>query len=271
MTAVTKSLQKQVYGQHIALDMVSQALEQFMTKDSKRYLVMSFHGWTGIGKTFVSTIISNHIFTPSMHRIIIPLHFPHELEDDVYEQKIKDIVTSSVTSCAVTLFIIEEMDKATPGIILGLEGAIKRIGEMPLNNSRVIIILVSNTGGAAINRYVYRHLENGYSREKLTGSGIVSGILSNDEESVWIRHLHDGVYIDEIVPFLPLEKTHLQACIEAYVRESPYLDRKSIKMARLLDEFSYLPKDNPIFSKTGCRQVNAKVNLMSDIDLKMEL
>ena len=261
VTAIQQSLQQQVFGQHIALEMVVKALEEFM--ESQRTMVLSFHGWTGIGKTFVSTIITNHIATPSLRTVFIPQQFPHSDEDNVYQGRIYDWIMSNITSCAVNVFIIDEMDKATEGVSRGLASVLADIRELDLNNSRILVIMISNTGGGAINRDAFRHLERGYDREQLLGSGLIQGIFT-DYDAEWLQMLNNSGVIDHIVPFLPLERDHVKLCVEAYVKALGYYSLDSINMDKILDDFVYLPKDFPIFSKSGCRQVNTKVDLVAD-------
>lgn len=53
-------------------------------------LVMSFHGWTGGGKNFVSKFIAESIFKLGMrsdfvHVFVSTVHFPHEQQADIYK------------------------------------------------------------------------------------------------------------------------------------------------------------------------------------------
>lgn len=75
-------LYKNVYGQHLAQDIVSQEVASFVKKASPvRPLVLSFHGSSGTGKTFVSHMLGNHLYgsamsSPYVHQFIPTLHFP---------------------------------------------------------------------------------------------------------------------------------------------------------------------------------------------------
>lgn len=64
-------------------------------------LVMSFHGWTGGGKNYVSKFIAEGIYKLGMrsdfvHIFVSTVHFPHEQQADIYK----------VCWCFVFLFVI---------------------------------------------------------------------------------------------------------------------------------------------------------------------
>ena len=62
----------------------------FFNEDPSHALVLSFHGWTGCGKNFVSRIIANNIFRGGLSshhvKMFIPTHdFPHKSQIDKYK------------------------------------------------------------------------------------------------------------------------------------------------------------------------------------------
>ena len=75
-------LYKNVYGQHLAQDIVSEEVVRFLKNESpERPLVLSFHGSSGTGKTLVSSMLGNHLYgsamsSPYVHQFIPTLHFP---------------------------------------------------------------------------------------------------------------------------------------------------------------------------------------------------
>lgn len=60
-----KDMNKHFFGQHIASNIILSALKgnTNRSKNNKKPLVMSFHGWTGCGKNFVVDLIATHIFS----------------------------------------------------------------------------------------------------------------------------------------------------------------------------------------------------------------
>lgn len=75
-------LYKNVYGQHLAQDIVSEEVARFLhNKSPSRPLVLSFHGSSGTGKTLVSSMLGNHLYgsamsSPYVHQFVPTLHFP---------------------------------------------------------------------------------------------------------------------------------------------------------------------------------------------------
>uniref|UniRef100_A0A3Q2SXH8 Torsin family 2 member A n=1 Tax=Fundulus heteroclitus TaxID=8078 RepID=A0A3Q2SXH8_FUNHE len=71
-----------VFGQHLAQDIVSEEVGRFLlNKSPDRPLVLSFHGSSGTGKTLVSSMLGNHLYgsamsSPFVHQFVPTLHFP---------------------------------------------------------------------------------------------------------------------------------------------------------------------------------------------------
>lgn len=67
------------------------------------------------------------------------------------------------------------------------------------------------------------------------------------------------------VPFLPLEKEHVEECIEDFLElKHPYLilnNRiRQITKDLVLKELNFVPDDNKKFSLTGCKRISEKVD-----------
>ena len=58
-----KTLKDQFFGQHIATDVVVNALDAHLNDENpKKPLVFSFHGWAGSGKTFLANLIASSLY-----------------------------------------------------------------------------------------------------------------------------------------------------------------------------------------------------------------
>lgn len=57
-------MEEKFFGQHIASKLILSALKGNFNRSTqnKKPLVMSFHGWTGSGKNFVTELIANNMF-----------------------------------------------------------------------------------------------------------------------------------------------------------------------------------------------------------------
>lgn len=94
VTTLRQEFGEEIFGQDIAAQVVPTVLHNFMENSFKRTLVMSFHGWTGIGtlfihlvlchlllpfagKNFMSSIIAKNIQRKAVHTFVISHQFPH--------------------------------------------------------------------------------------------------------------------------------------------------------------------------------------------------
>jgi hypothetical protein len=118
------SLKNEVHGQHLMKDMILKLIRKHLNDDNpKKALVLSFHGWTGGGKNFVSQIVAKSIFrkyresqkSDFVHHLIAT-HFHNHTNNEIKNQ-IKNIVTNGVKKCERSLFIFDEIDKLPPGLI----------------------------------------------------------------------------------------------------------------------------------------------------------
>ena len=68
--------------------------------------------------------------------------------------------------------------------------------------------------------------------------------------------------IDHFVPFLPLERKHVKRCIEDFVKGKYMTSRNDAFLETVANELEYYPPDTQVFSRTGCKRVNAKVDVL---------
>ncbi|CAG2123587.1 unnamed protein product, partial [Medioppia subpectinata] len=73
--------------------------------------------------------------------------------------------------------------------------------------------------------------------------------------------------IDAFVPFLPLEKKHIKLCINDYLRQhynksDPMVDPGEEFIRNVANELEYFPPDTKLYSKTGCKRVGNKVDVL---------
>ena len=118
------SLNAQLHGQHLAKSIISKLVRKHMKNSNpEKALVLSFHGWTGSGKNFVSEILAKNIFrrfrdngkSDFIHKIICT-HF-NTNDKQLMRQWIKDNVTTAVKTCQRSLFVFDEIDKLPNGVI----------------------------------------------------------------------------------------------------------------------------------------------------------
>jgi hypothetical protein len=118
------SLNTEVYGQHLMKNMILKLIRNHLKDPNpKKALVLSFHGWTGGGKNFVSQIVAKSIFrkyresqkSDFVHHLIAT-HFHNQNQNEI-KNHIKNTVINGVKKCERSLFIFDEIDKLPPGVI----------------------------------------------------------------------------------------------------------------------------------------------------------
>ena len=264
------TLRTELYGQHIAQKLVTSALKNHFNKQVLRKpLVLSFHGWTGIGKNFVSNIITEHLFkrkteSPFVHKFIIPLHFPHESEVENYNVQLQRWVKGNISQCSKGgLFIFDEMDKIHHGMMDTIKDAILDYRGKKAFYGNVVFIFLSNSGGEAINRHVLNHALEGKLRESLTLSEleiIFHGIVKRVPD-VWFADLLKSEVIDHLIPFLPLERTHVKQCIRRDLIKKGFQVKEAL-VTEIADQMEYFPERYEFFSVSGCKKVSSRVDVV---------
>ena len=180
-----------VFGQHIAKFALTTTLRnisnrmQSDTKLSTNPLVFSFHGWTGVGKNFVTRQLLYGFDNARVTTFLIPLHFPFESEDENYRNNIQNWVKGNITLCYVNLFVFDEMDKATPGLLEGLLSVIKYIQTIQMEKTWIIFLFLSNSRGHQINNYLFTEMRSGKNRNDLTYGEILPVLTEHKSSSKW--------------------------------------------------------------------------------------
>lgn len=258
VSVVHRALTSNVFGQHLAVEVVADRLGQFLNDNQRNLLVLSFQGWTGIGKNHMSNILARFVQPRNIHRYIVTLHFASNSKYDI-ENWIRSEV---MTSCGIHLFVLDEMDKASDILVSSLRKALHSAKEFLSNqlHTKAIVLLLSNTGSTMINAYTAQVLEEGVSRENIACDGLVDR-LSTALQHTWYSEMLSEKLIDQIVPFLPLEKAHVEKCAAAALGSRQVEVKDEIILA-ILNRLSYFPLSNSMFSTTGCRKVNAELDLV---------
>ncbi|XP_063000495.1 prosalusin isoform X2 [Elgaria multicarinata webbii] len=110
-------------GQHLARQLVMKGLKEFVhDRDPVKPLVLSFHGWTGTGKTYVSSLIVRYLFRAGLRSVYVHqfspmVHFPHLEQIEQYKSDLKNWIQGNLTRCGRSVFLFDEMDKMHPGLI----------------------------------------------------------------------------------------------------------------------------------------------------------
>ncbi|KAK3104122.1 hypothetical protein FSP39_024589 [Pinctada imbricata] len=267
LTKLHSGLQQYVFGQHIASGIVETAFQMYFNHSAQRNhtdiapFVLSFHGWTGVGKNLITSIIVNSFSKQRVQMFLVPLHFADPLKNSEYASKVPIWVKSNITLCNVNIFIFDEIDKAPSGVIQGLHDVIVDLRNLHLNETWVIFLLLSNSRGGSINKKLFSEVASGKTRDSITMEDIIPVITDSSEDEWYGKLLKDNI-IDQIVPFLPLTYEHVKLCIKRDVLRKQKKFSENV-MNSVLEELNFFtPQDqSEKYSYTGCKRVSDKVDL----------
>ncbi|RXM31656.1 Torsin-3A [Acipenser ruthenus] len=269
ITGLEKDLEQKLHGQHLAQAVVVRAIRGFLKNPSpEKALTLSFHGWSGTGKNFVSRMISDNLYRDGMKShcvrlFISPFHFPHAKLVDVYQGQLKDWISGTVQHCPQALFIFDEAEKLHPGLIDTIKPYMDHYQDLDgVSYRRAIFIFLSNIGGAAINEVTLDFWHSGQNREDVDMEDLEPRLRTEALQSQGgfsQSQLLTGNLIDFFVPFLPLEYRHVKLCARDAFRS-----RGVSYSEEILDEVArgmlYVPKEEKLFSAQGCKSVPQRIN-----------
>ncbi|RWS09883.1 torsin-1A-like protein [Dinothrombium tinctorium] len=269
-----RDLREKVHGQPLVRNLVVRALQSHFEDDNPlKPLVLSFHGWTGGGKNFVSDIIVERLYKKGkdsdfVQRISGTERFPDPNRVNEYKIELRNIVTGNVSRCGRQLFVIDEVDKIPKGVIDGLKPFLDYKDNVNgVDYRKAVFIFLSNTGGKDITSITYNFLQEGKERDDITLKDIEPLInlgAFNEKGGLRGSDVIEKNLIDYYVPFLPLERKHVKSCVEDFVRRryKRNIHNDELFLDAVADEMEYFPPDTKIFSVTGCKKVHTKVPLI---------
>lgn len=277
-TALHLDLISQLYGQHLVIDPVVKHLKAHHKGNPSKALALSFHGWTGTGKNYVSRIVAEHLFVKGMkskfvHLISATKEYPHQEMVAFYKDKLREFIETKVKECPQSLFIFDEMDKMPPGIIDTLKPYLDFYEQLGgVDYRKATFFFLSNTAGNDIADRTITHWHNNLKRESITLKEMEEVIrlpALNNKSGLWHSELILKNLITAYVPFLPLERKHVKQCIrDGLVRKGYYKNQEEIsdaKVQEIADELMYYPEGVLIFSTTGCKRIHEKIDYIMEV------
>jgi len=272
-TKLSESLEDHLVGQHIARDLVVRAVRGHQTNPSpSKPLVLSFHGWTGSGKNFVSQFVAESIFRQGLnskyvHLFIATLHFPDARLTEHYKIQLRNWISGNVTSCKHNIFIFDEVDKMPPGVLDIVKPFMDYYEHIDgVDYRRNIFLFLSNTGGKEITQTVFDSWNSGKDREKISLKDLEPLIAAgafNEAGGLQYSRMIEKNLVDVFVPFLPLERRHVKTCIRNELNRRDVSDTWTEEMVDdIADQLTYWPADLKLFSTSGCKRVAQKVDLL---------
>ena len=273
VTGLEKAFRSRVFGQHLVTKVALNAVKgHVMNKSPKKALVLSFNGGAGSGKNFVSKLIAKNLFTKGLkskyvHQIIATNDFPHQRLSRTYRHQLKSWVVGNVSKyCSSrSMFIFDEMDKMPTGVVDVLTPYMEPYPDVKgVDYRKTIFIFLSNTGGDLINEEALKNWKKGKSREEITikqMDRVINQGAFNTKGSFWHSSLIEKNLVDYCIPFLPMERTQVKQCAEADMKAKNHVPTAN-NLDLVADEMQYYPKEEQIFSTSGCKKVSSKVDLI---------
>ncbi|MEE6505535.1 hypothetical protein FKM82_005552 [Ascaphus truei] len=264
-TALQLDFDHNVFGQHLAKQVILKGLTGFMkNKNPKKPLTLSFHGWTGTGKNYVSQIVARHIYKGGMdskfvHQFVATLHFPHAHQINNYKDQLQEWIRGNVTACERSIFIFDEVDKMHPDLIDAIKPFLDYYEQLDgVSYRKAIFIFLSNTGGEVISQLALDFWKARKEREDLQLHDVEQklslAIFNKKDSGFWHSSLIDKNLIDFFVPFLPLEFRHVKMCVRAELRQRNSKADEEI-ITKVAKEMPYYPKEERVYSVKGCKVI----------------
>ncbi|XP_075690285.1 torsin-1A-like [Rhinoderma darwinii] len=265
MTALQYDLDTKFFGQHLAKQVILKVVN-----NNKRIkpLVLSFHGLTGTGKTYINQILAKH-FNPMgtkskfVHKIMAS--FPHRSQIDTYKDQLHAWIRGNVSRCERSIFLFEDVHDIQPELLHSLKPYLDYHDHIDgVSYRKAIFIFTSNTGADKISDFALEFHRKGKKREEiqlLEVQKMLSSYLLNSSNSEFRNcDLIKKNVIDIFVPFLPLELEHVKMCVRAaYQRQGRTVDEEMV--SKIAKEMDYYPKGEDVFSQNGCKNVQIRVEL----------
>ncbi|XP_062870461.1 torsin-4A [Trichomycterus rosablanca] len=262
LEGLEKTLRREVFGQQKATEVLLEHLKDYLsTYVHSKPLVLSILGPSGVGKSHLGRLLAQHFRSVVGEQLVMQYYVLHHCptEEHVHactqtlKSKVSELFTQAEEEEKIPLFIFDEMEHMPTELLDTMLGLIRNQENNEYLNA--IYILVSNLEQEEITKFV---LQN--SSVPVSGRGYMSKelnalLLSNlkKHHSLWLEA--------ELLPLTLLEKSHVMQCfIDEMSREGFYPDRSHVE--RLAEELGYYSVGDREFSRTGCKQVVAKVNLL---------
>ena len=265
ITNLTDSLKQRVFGQHLVQDSTPNLIKGHITNPSPRKpLVLSFHGWTGTGKTWVSKLIAESLYKQGLNSkfvkfIPVPLWFRDTSKTKAQSDKLHSTIESTLARCKHSLFIFDDIKQMNPEV---LDQLIPYLNYPPpmdgIDYTRAIYILMSNAGAAKINEYTLEQFQNKRYRNDIRMNemhNIISDNIYKEKGAFEGSEFVTRQIIDASIPFLPLEKSHVKKCIERAIQERGGIPNEQL-VARVLKDIRFVPEGVEKFAESGCKRLD---------------
>lgn len=266
-------LKLKVYGQHIAEEVIINALKSHWDEKQppSKALTLSFHGWPGGGKNYITGFIKESLFSlggasDHVHHFNARIHFPEVSNVPQYQMQLYEWIKTNVTKCPKQLFVFDEVNKMHSGLLNVIKPLIDYNSYVSkVDYRKSIFIFLSNTGESLITEQMIKLHRSGIERNDIQLQDFENLIIKGAFNEEGGFHHSDAIksnLIDHYVPFLPLELDHIRACIVDQFRIRGIYAPSEDDILSILEYVEWGPAPENIYSKTGCKRISQKVALV---------
>ena len=186
---------------------------------SEKALVLSFHGKTGTGKTYMSSLVARHLFLSASNEPSPHAHHFHGMKYsgagrvEHNKEQLYDTIVTAIAHCPYSLFVFEEIHYMHPDVLshlLPLFSYHARHDQLSL--SHATYIFTSNIGGAAIQKAAFDAEKQHIARHDIAYPQLLSHITASFSSTPQLQLLHSHAVVNQYVAFFPLFKSHVRQC-----------------------------------------------------------
>ena len=271
ITNFKRDLSWYLYGQHIAEKTVFRAVKaHVLDENPSKPLVMSFHGWTGAGKNFVARMIVKNLYAKGekssfVHVFNSEVHFKHSNSVPLYKDQLQTWIPGNVSRCSRSIFIFDEIDHMPEGLIDAIKPYLEPQPAFDkVDYRKSIFLFLSNTGGSSIVEHCLKVWNEGRSRNDITLAelqAVLQKSAFNQKNGLRLSGVIHKNLIDHFVPFLPMEREHVQKCIKDELKRVN-ANTHDNTIRQVMEELIWFPKDHKLYSQSGCKKIAQKVALV---------
>lgn len=221
----------------------------------------------------MSEILANNLYEKGMKSNFVHVYhgtMDFTLNDRLEESKVKlaQEILVELGACPYSLFIFDEVEKMPSGIFDAITSLLDYHGTVRgIDITKAIFIFIGNTAGMEIAQTyqqmitrhgIFREETKLYHFEEIARLGAynIQGGLKSSQAIV-------QSVIDHYIPFLPLERQHIEQCIKKEFEKHGIRYPSPEVIDKVIQRFVPFEK-HQYFALNGCKNLDKKIDMEAD-------